>query len=250
MIPVYRDNGHALLGADGRAKMDFMTVGQFLESSEVLYGYDINVAKVLPSLLEDIPIPRYFAHCLLHQTRLGHPWKRAWPTIFFGKATTTSSLHIDQFHGHFWMTIISGTKKWQIWDEEDVALLNPTWKTDRLDPFLSESGHLPRWEEVVEAGETLFVPGGTPHRVINETDSIAIAANFVDNTNIDQVLEDLALLTEIDPAYGLLHDALNEIEVDPPWSSTTPLAPEQAVVHFSDLHEMSSWRTLAPPVPF
>lgn len=252
LIPVYKNNGQMLRSrAESREMIEFTSIGAFLESDEVLYGYDINVHQLLPSLLEDIPYPRYFAHCLLHQTRLNHPWKRAWPTIFLGKATTKSSLHVDQFHTHFWMTIIRGSKRWRIWEEADTGVLNPSWAAGRLDPvFDDEPERPPRWEDSVKEGETLFVPGGTPHQVTNETDSVALAANFIDQTNLDEALEDLTILRDKDPDYGLLHDALDEIEVDAPWSSEEPLEPEHAVVHIRDLPAFSNWRAMEPPFPF
>ena len=46
-------------------------------------------------------------------------------------------------------------------------------------------------ECVLKAGEVLFVPAGSPHRVENLSKSLAISANFVDRSNFDHVLKEL-----------------------------------------------------------
>ena len=48
-------------------------------------------------------------------------------------------------------------------------------------------------EYVLKAGELLFVPAGCPHQVENLTKSLAISANFVDQSNLELVLEELSV---------------------------------------------------------
>lgn len=54
-------------------------------------------------------------------------------------------------------------------------------------------------ECVLEPGELLFVPSGSPHRVENLEKSLAISANFVDGSNIDAVKRELKVNGLLDP---------------------------------------------------
>ncbi len=47
------------------------------------------------------------------------------------------------------------------------------------------------YDFLLHAGEVLFVPHGCPHRVYNQSSSIAISANFCDESNIGAVVEEL-----------------------------------------------------------
>ena len=62
--------------------------------------------------------------------------------------------------------------------------------------------------------DLLFVPGGSPHAVINTSNTVAMAGNFVDASNIELVLKDLEK-TSVKYADDLaLFEALSEIEFD------------------------------------
>ena len=51
-------------------------------------------------------------------------------------------------------------------------------------------------------GEVLFVPGGTPHAVENLTDSLAVAGNFVDESNLAAALTEMRWLALRDAEMG------------------------------------------------
>jgi hypothetical protein len=40
-----------------------------------------------------------------------------------------------------------------------------------------------RQEGILEAGDILFVPSGTPHYVFNLTNTVAVSSNFIDTSN-------------------------------------------------------------------
>ena len=54
-------------------------------------------------------------------------------------------------------------------------------------------------ECVLAAGELLFVPYGSPHRVENIERSLAISANFVDGSNLEAVSQELKVNGLLDP---------------------------------------------------
>jgi hypothetical protein len=115
--------------------------------------------------------------------------------------------------------------RWVFFPPEDLPFLYPVYFAS-MDPTfecdLSRSGNdsltshpllsltHPR-ECVLSAGDLLFVPFGSPHRVQNLTKSLAISANFVDNSNWDAVREELRVNGLLDPRAK---DLLKVIEDD------------------------------------
>ncbi len=65
------------------------------------YLYDCALPLKVPSLCDRLGVPHYFAHDWLQRTRQLHAFSRSWPSLFVGSAGTRSSLHIDQWKGHF-----------------------------------------------------------------------------------------------------------------------------------------------------
>ncbi|CAE7504342.1 unnamed protein product, partial [Symbiodinium pilosum] len=75
----------------------------------------------------------------------------------------------------------------------------------------------------LEEGEVLFVPGGAPHLVVNLTDTVAFAGNFLDDSNLEATLADIKEMAakegrleakEPGPMEGFL-SALEEMVFDP-----------------------------------
>ena len=101
--------------------------------------------------------------------------------MFIGLKGTGSSLHIDSFNANFWMLQVEGRKKWVFFHPDDVPLLYPTWERGTMDPNFppledlraNPKYHLfhraRQYEIILEPGEVLFVPAGTPHYVDNLT---------------------------------------------------------------------------------
>ena len=199
------------------------------------YLYDCSIPLKLPSLGECVRIPRYFAHDFAQQTMRLHAFSRSWPSLFVAAKDTRSSLHVDQWQGHFFMAQVRGTKRWTVFHRDDTAYLQPSWRRGTLDPALpplsslfsddetshdSNSAafakHARRWDVDLGPGEVLFVPGGAPHAVHNIDATVAFAGNFIDETNIDRALFDLRLMgLNQGAAMTATFDALDEVEFDP-----------------------------------
>merc|ERR1711920_447121 len=104
-----------------------------------------------------------------------------------------------------------------------MRLLRPQWEGCRLDPSfpsltaLASDAEVQSEKVVVELhpGDVLFVPGGTPHAVENLSPTIAFAGNFVDESNIEDVLADLAVLATYDPVEAQTLAALTEVDFEP-----------------------------------
>lgn len=194
-----------------------------------LYLYDVCVSKRLPHVLRYMRLPRHFAHCYLRRTMHAHAFSRSWPTLFLGARGTRSTLHLDQWEGHFYMYCLFGCKRWVLFHPEDVALLYPDWSHGGLHPRFPSLyelqaqpqryplfAHARRREVVIHPGEVLFVPGGTPHAVENLTDSLALAGNFVDASNLDEAVAEMRWLGRVDEGVGAAAAALAQID----WETT------------------------------
>ena len=121
--------------------------------------------------------------------------------------------------------MVHSTCRWLFFPPEDVPLLYPifndstdaTFEVDLSSPDLSLHPLLalshPR-ECTLKAGELLFVPAGCPHRVENLTKSLAISANYVDESNLELVLEELSVNALQDKRAAQLLDELRGAKVD------------------------------------
>ena len=192
-----------------------------------LYLYDVPLRQKLPGLLRHLRLPRHVAHCYLRRTRHTHAFSASWPTLFLGAEGTHSSLHVDQWQGHFWMYVCYGAKKWTLFHPDDLPLLYPSWAHGGLHPSFPPLAALEadpaayplfararRAELVLRPGQLLFVPGGTPHHVENLHDTLAVAGNFLDDSNLDAALRDMRVMGMRDAAVAAAADALDEIDFD------------------------------------
>jgi histone arginine demethylase JMJD6 len=271
-VGVYTHGSHR--GSAPRSRLMLMSelleaihTGTGSATADSLYLYDVSIPKQLPGLLEHLRIPRYFVHDFLTRTMHPHPWSLNWPSLFVGSVGTCSSIHVDQWHGSFWMVMVAGRKRWTLWHPADTAMLYPAWRRGRLAPEFpslesleGQSDTYPLFHQarrtvvVVGPGDVLFVPGGTPHFVENLTPTVAYAGNFLDEGNFDAALEDMQLL-------GLLSEPIREaaasigatdfsLPAPPLGGDAPPLRPEHQVVHYHDYlsGEAATWHG-PPPTP-
>ena len=123
------------------ADYELSTVGELLDAVDAgeadgRYLYDCSLPLKLPSLLQAVRVPRYFAHDFLMRTMRLHAFSASWPSLFVAAAGTQSSLHVDQWQGHFWMAMVRGTKRWTLFNAADLHLLSPDWGRNTLDPAM------------------------------------------------------------------------------------------------------------------
>ena len=200
---------------------DIMTIEDLLNAigrGELLYMYDVPIARRLNALLDNWRVPRFFCEPdYLKKTRLPHAFTN-WPTLFIGAKGTQSSTHLDRWHGDFYMLMLEGVKRWTIWPEYEIRLLKPDWSSGKFDPLFppiqSLRGSGSPIEVLLHPGELLFVPGGTPHAVENLSNVVAMAGNFVTGSNLGKVLEDLKCTSVKYADDRALYEALSEIDFD------------------------------------
>ncbi|CAE7802664.1 Jmjd6, partial [Symbiodinium necroappetens] len=145
----------------------------------------------------------------------------AGPTLFLAPQGTGSSLHVDTLQTHFWMMLCHGQKRWRLVSAEDLCLLRPLYLTDLnpvfprdLDALKEEAPEeapeavLAVSEVLLEPGDLLFVPAGWPHQVENLKTSVAVSANFVDESNLSRSVEEADLLGLVEETPQLLSASL------------------------------------------
>lgn len=136
---------------------------------------------------------------LLNEDRPDHRW------LIIGPTRSGSSFHIDPNSTCAWNAVLSGAKKWILFppdgppppgvypSEEGSHVSTPVsiieWFMNFYDQIFDDRHESQRpMEGVVRAGETIFVPQGWWHLVLNLEESIAITQNYVPRCNLVKVL--------------------------------------------------------------
>lgn len=163
-----------------------------------LYIFDKQFAHKAPALGNEYTVPEYFAEDLFHV--LGEDNRPDYRWLIAGPARSGSSFHKDPNATSAWNAVVRGRKKWILFpphcippgvhpsrDGSDVTV--PVSVTEWFVNFydrrvLDQVGAV---ECVVNEGETIFVPLGWWHCVLNLEFSIAITQNYVSATNFSHV---------------------------------------------------------------
>ena len=191
-------------------------VSEFMSPSGVegsAYLFDWSLPLNCPALDENFVTPSLLQENYLKLTSSSALYHNSWPSLFVAKKGTNSGLHVDAFGSHFWMFLISGRKNWTFYAPEDCGSLNPKFY-DSLDPIFRPSKDqlesLQCYSVELLPGQLLFVPSGSPHRVENITDTVAVSGNFVNESNLDEVVKHLKINALKDPrSEDLLTEFLN-----------------------------------------
>ncbi len=128
----------------------------------------------------------------------------SFPTLFVNtRPGAGAGAHVDFSGTHFWQLVGSGKKRYQLVSRDELAFLHPKYLDELSSPWIAdgpESGAMeaasakygvPIHEVDVESGDVIFVPAGWAHRVSNLEPTIALSGNFVDKSNLADVLEQL-----------------------------------------------------------
>jgi hypothetical protein len=174
-------------------------LGQLMvENNSELYLHDASVAGFCPVLLDSFYMPRFFAEDRMQRVYsmyngsvdfddVGIQQRDYWPSLFIGGKATASSLHADWAGTAAWMGLLHGRKHWIIASPSARSVLReevPTtsspvsgrFNADLMRKFMSDTDDM-QWtdvlreselfEDVLEAGEVLFLPAECPHQVRN-----------------------------------------------------------------------------------
>lgn len=175
-------------GNDFLVKLDdYFSYMKANDDDSPLYLFDtyFELDELSAELLSHYSVPSYFPEDLLNlldpDERPSYRW------FLIGPKRSGTVLHIDPLHTAAWNTLLKGRKRW--------VLFPPSFKKSQLLPSSSHDIHeqeaihyfldqlpvikqahpdYPVYEVMQEAGDTLFVPSGWWHAVINVEDTVAI----------------------------------------------------------------------------
>ena len=145
-------------------------------------------------------------------------WRASHPSLFLGAATSRTGLHRDGDGSRFWMAVLRGTKRFRLIDpgaarrlreakptacdrserhslraaqpakEPDPELvleLCPGWDMDLFAPGAEDAmAGETLWEGTVGPGELIFIPERWAHQVVNDSPTMAVSYNFVDEYSL------------------------------------------------------------------
>ncbi|CEL94600.1 unnamed protein product [Vitrella brassicaformis CCMP3155] len=144
------------------------------------------------------PVPSFFADDWLNKYRL-QP-SEDYRFVYWGKAGTTTPIHMDVLGSNSWSANIVGRKRWRFFDPDDAHMLMDASGTSLVPDLRSydkrkfpDVSRAPYVEVESCGGDVVFVPGGWYHQVCNETDCMAINHNWINALNIRDMLRVLVL---------------------------------------------------------
>ena len=186
-----------------------------------LYLFDAPIAIFCPALLAELRAPRYFPvdflrqlgeygpeadDCVLADECCAYP--RPHPSLFVGRASARSGLHIDSRATRFWMAVHAGAKEFRLLDRAASLRLHADRPTEcfssasaamaaknrkpkphlltevcpGVDGDLFAGGRADVWSGRVAEGDIIFIPEFWAHQVQNlESPTIAVSYNFLDD---------------------------------------------------------------------
>jgi histone arginine demethylase JMJD6 len=167
-----------------------------------LYVFDSNydndpVSKIL---LEDYTPPSYFKEDLFEL--IGEKRRPPYRWFLLGPKRSGTCLHIDPLGTSAWNTVIQGRKRWVLFPPETTKSIAKGWDVifkgeddeavnyfvDILPRIKAKHGKNIKIIEFTQlAGDTVFVPSGWWHAVMNLDDTVAITQNFCSRSNFDKV---------------------------------------------------------------
>ena len=162
------------------------------------------------SLLQtaDYRVPTYFNEDLFRL--VGEKRRPPYRWFLIGPERSGTCIHIDPLATSAWNTLIIGKKRWVLFPphvpksivkgtkhiykgEDDEAIHYFTTILPRIKAAAKESGGVGKYEnfECYEftqcENETVFIPNGWWHSVLNLTDTVGVTQNYCSQRNFDQV---------------------------------------------------------------
>lgn len=158
-----------------------------------------NPNSPLSALVEEYAVPPYFAGNDLF-AGLPQDIRPPWRWLLVGTGRSGTELHIDPLYTSAWVTLLEGRKRWCFFPPgTDTDLLGGLSGGDSpalpaLDWYLRFYGDegmqgLGCITVLQHAGETVFVPAGWAHVVINLEITVAITHNYADRGHLRAIWE-------------------------------------------------------------
>nr|CCA22232.1 histone arginine demethylase putative [Albugo laibachii Nc14] len=168
-----------------------------------LYVFDSNFDERndTKSLLNEYSVPKYFAEDFFEF--VGERRRPPYRWFLVGPKRSGTCVHVDPLGTSAWNTLISGRKRWVLFPskvgkevvqgkefiksgEDDEAI---NYFSTILPRIKKAYGHnvLQCIEFMQYPGETVFVPAGWWHAVLNAEDTVAVTQNYCSSQNFERV---------------------------------------------------------------
>ncbi|XP_038717903.1 F-box protein At1g78280 isoform X2 [Tripterygium wilfordii] len=208
LSPRYGETKFRISGSSRKVSMkfkDYVTYIDHQHDEDPLYIFDDKFGEAAPDLLKDYSVPHLFQEDLFDV--LDKDQRPPFRWLIIGPERSGASWHVDPALTSAWNTLLSGRKRWAMYppgrlplgvtmhvnDEDgDVHIDSPSslqWWLDFY-PLLGEE------DKPIECtqlpGETIFVPSGWWHCVLNLETTVAVTQNFVNSKNFEFVCLDMA----------------------------------------------------------
>lgn len=176
-----------------------------------LYIFDASFDNdyVAKSMLQDYTVPTYFRDDLFRFVSESRRPPYRW--VLVGPERSGSTVHIDPLNTNAWNTLLHGQKRWVLFpphvsksivkgrgvirkDEDDEAIhyfmtILPRIKAKAAASIKDNRDYhgFACYEFTQNAGETVFVPHGWWHAVLNLTATVGVTQNFCSPRNFEYV---------------------------------------------------------------
>ncbi|KAK7273481.1 hypothetical protein RIF29_14532 [Crotalaria pallida] len=183
---------------------DYVSYINVQHDEDPLYVFDQKFGEVAPSLLKDYCVPHLFQEDYFDiidtDKRPSYRW------LIIGPQRSGASWHVDPALTSAWNTLLCGRKRWALYppgkvplgvtvhvseEDGDVNIDTPSslqWWLDFY-PLLADE------DKPIECtqlpGETIYVPSGWWHCVLNLETTIVVTQNFVNSNNFEFVCLDM-----------------------------------------------------------
>jgi len=158
-------------------------------ADDPFYAFEPDLTEARAVFLSDYKVPSFFTDDLYNLNEKTREFYPNYRHLIIGAERTGTNLHVDPKCTGAWNTLLEGHKKWAIFPpgtEEkylktlgtsDYAKMPATyWWQDIVPQLSSAEGMI---ECVQGPGETIFVPAGWWHTVLNLDFTIAITENLL-----------------------------------------------------------------------
>ncbi|KAK3025931.1 hypothetical protein RJ639_040847 [Escallonia herrerae] len=184
---------------------DYVSYIQMQHDEDPLYIFDDTFGEAEPGLLKDYSVPHLFCEDFFHV--LDKDQRPPYRWLIIGPERSGASWHVDPALTSAWNTLLCGRKRWALYppgrvplgvmvhvneEDGDVNIETPSslqWWLDYY-PLLADE------DKPIECtqlpGETIYVPSGWWHCVLNLETTVAVTQNFVNSKNFEFVCLDMA----------------------------------------------------------
>ncbi|GAV83265.1 LOW QUALITY PROTEIN: F-box domain-containing protein/Cupin_8 domain-containing protein, partial [Cephalotus follicularis] len=184
---------------------DYVSYMNLQHDEDPLYIFDDKFGEAAPGLLKDYTVPHLFLEDFFDVLDKDNRPPFRW--FIIGPERSGASWHVDPALTSAWNTLLCGRKRWALYppgrvplgvtvhvneEDGDVNIETPSslqWWLDFY-PLLADE------DKPIECtqlpGETIFVPSGWWHCVLNLENTVAVTQNFVNKKNFEFVCLDMA----------------------------------------------------------